>query len=115
MEVSGWVPGLWSLVLGSFGPDLGLDLDLTWDLDLSLTIFNFENESVYSTPPLEGVLSKILDNNGGGLKSSGPGSSSSGCSSGEKVSDGLKIDGEGVDNIGLELGESQTSFQKTEI
>ena len=27
-------PGLWSLVLGPFGPDL----DLTWDLDLSLTI-----------------------------------------------------------------------------
>ena len=23
-------PGLWSLVLGPFGPDLGLDLDLTW-------------------------------------------------------------------------------------
>ena len=67
-------------------------------------------------PPLEGVLSKILDNNGGGLKSSGPGSSSSGCSSSRgKVSDGHKIDGEGVDNIGLEFGESQTSFQKTEI
>ena len=35
-------PGLWSLVLGPFGPDLGPDLDLTWDLDLdlSLTIFN---------------------------------------------------------------------------
>ena len=31
-------PGLWSLVLGAFGPDLGPDLDLTWDLDLSLTI-----------------------------------------------------------------------------
>ena len=32
-------PGLWSLVLGPFGPDLGPDLDLTWvlDLDLSLT------------------------------------------------------------------------------
>ena len=78
-------------------------------------IFNFENESAYSTS-LEGVLSKILDNNGGGLKSSGPGSSSSGCSSSRgKVSDEHKIDGEGVDNIGLELGESQTSFQKTEI
>ena len=25
------------LVLGPFGPDLGPDLDLTWDLDLSLT------------------------------------------------------------------------------
>ena len=23
-------PGLWSLVLGPFGPDLGPDLDLTW-------------------------------------------------------------------------------------
>ena len=31
-------PGLWSLVLGPYGPDLGPDLDLTWDLDLSLTI-----------------------------------------------------------------------------
>ena len=30
------VPGLWCLDLGPFGPDLGLDL--TWDLDLSLTI-----------------------------------------------------------------------------
>ena len=31
-------PGLWSLVLGPFGPDLGLDLDLTWDLDLNLSL-----------------------------------------------------------------------------
>ena len=31
-------PGLWALVLGPSGPDLGPDLDLTWDLDLSLTI-----------------------------------------------------------------------------
>ena len=52
--VSGWQtkfnvspgPGLWSLVLGPFGPDLEPDLepdlDLTWDLDLdlSLTIFD---------------------------------------------------------------------------
>ena len=30
-------PGLLSLVLGPFGPDLGPDLNLTWDLDLSLT------------------------------------------------------------------------------
>ena len=30
--------GLWSLVLGPFGPDLGPDLNLTWILDLSLTI-----------------------------------------------------------------------------
>ena len=47
--VGGWVggrpnlmyspgPGLWSLVLGSFGPDLGPDLDLTWDLDLDLSL-----------------------------------------------------------------------------
>ena len=39
--VGGWVggrpnlvlspgPGLWFLVLGPFGPDLGPDLDLTW-------------------------------------------------------------------------------------
>ena len=25
-------PGLWSLVLGPFGPDLGPDLDLTWTM-----------------------------------------------------------------------------------
>ena len=31
-------PGLWSLVLGPFGPDLGLDLVLTWDLDLDLSL-----------------------------------------------------------------------------
>ena len=31
-------PGLWSLVLGPFGPDLGPDLDLTWDLDLELSL-----------------------------------------------------------------------------
>ena len=48
--VGGWVggwqtkfnvspgPGLWSLVLGPFGPDLGPDLDLTWDLDLDLSL-----------------------------------------------------------------------------
>ena len=31
-------PGLWSLVLGPFGPDLGTDLDLTGDLDLDLSL-----------------------------------------------------------------------------
>ena len=31
-------PGLWSLVLGPYGPDLGPDLDLTWDLDLDLSL-----------------------------------------------------------------------------
>ena len=31
-------PGLWSLVLGPFGPDLGPDLDLTWDRDLDLSL-----------------------------------------------------------------------------
>ena len=31
-------PGLWSLVLGPFGPDLGPDLELTWDLDLDLSL-----------------------------------------------------------------------------
>ena len=48
--VGGWVvsgkpnlvyspgPGLWSLVLGPYGPDLGPDLDLTWDLDLDLSL-----------------------------------------------------------------------------
>ena len=30
-------PGVRSSVLGPFGPDLGPDLDLTWDLDLDLT------------------------------------------------------------------------------
>ena len=37
-------PGLWPLVLGPFGPDLGPDPDLTWDLDLdlSLTILGFK-------------------------------------------------------------------------
>ena len=48
--VSGWQtkfsvspgPGLWTLVLGPLGPDLGPDLDLTWDLDLSLTILREE-------------------------------------------------------------------------
>ena len=44
--VSGWQtkfnvspgPGLWSLVLGPFGPELGPELDLTWDLDLDLSL-----------------------------------------------------------------------------
>ena len=31
-------PGLWSLVLGPFGPDLGPNLDLTWDLELDLSL-----------------------------------------------------------------------------
>ena len=31
-------PGLWPLVLGPFGPDLGVDLDPTWDLDLDLSL-----------------------------------------------------------------------------
>ena len=31
-------PGLWSFILGPFGPDLGPDLDLTWDLDLDLSL-----------------------------------------------------------------------------
>ena len=31
-------PGFWSLVLGPFGPDLGPDLDLTWELDLDLSL-----------------------------------------------------------------------------
>ena len=30
-------PGLWSFVLGPFGP-FGPDLDLTWDLDLDLSL-----------------------------------------------------------------------------
>ena len=30
-------PGLWSLVLGPFGPDLGPDLALPWDLDLDMS------------------------------------------------------------------------------
>ena len=47
--VSGWQtkfsvspgPGLWSLDLGPFGPDLGPDLDLTWDLDLDMSLTKF--------------------------------------------------------------------------
>ena len=31
-------PGLWSLVLGPFGSNLGADLELTWDLDLDLSL-----------------------------------------------------------------------------
>ena len=31
-------PGFWSLDLGPFGPDLRPDLDLTWDLDLDLSL-----------------------------------------------------------------------------
>ena len=50
LVVSGWVggdrpnlvyspgPGLWALVLGPSGPDLGTDQDLTWDLDLDLSL-----------------------------------------------------------------------------
>ena len=30
--------GLWSLILGPFGLDQGPDLDLTWDLDLDLSL-----------------------------------------------------------------------------
>ena len=41
-------PGLWSLVLGPFGPDLGPDLDLTWDLDLSLKIVQRQQRDTYS-------------------------------------------------------------------
>ena len=33
-------PGLWPLVLGPFGSNLGPDLDLTWDLDLELDNLN---------------------------------------------------------------------------
>ena len=39
-------PGLCSFVLGPSGPDLGPDLDLTWDLDLSLTIKFFNNLTI---------------------------------------------------------------------
>ena len=41
-------PGLWSLVLGPFGPDLGPDLDLTWDLDLDLSLTIIISTTVYS-------------------------------------------------------------------
>ena len=37
-------PGLWSLVLGPFGPDLGPDLDLIWDLSLTTTIIDVLNQ-----------------------------------------------------------------------
>ena len=39
-------PGLWSLVLGPFGPDLGPDLDLTWDLDLDLSLTKLKSHIV---------------------------------------------------------------------
>ena len=50
LVVGGWVgewqtkfnvspgSGLWSLVLGPSGPDIGPGLDLTWDLDLDLSL-----------------------------------------------------------------------------
>ena len=41
-------PGLWSLVLGPFRPDLGTDLDLTWDLDLELSLTILTSLSQYS-------------------------------------------------------------------
>ena len=37
-------PGLWPFVLGPFGPDLGPDLDLTWDLDLGPELDNWAPE-----------------------------------------------------------------------
>ena len=43
-------PGLGSLVLGPFGPDLGPDLDLTWDLDLSLTKSKREDMNESKSP-----------------------------------------------------------------
>ena len=44
-------PGLWSLVLGPFGPDLGPDLDLTWDLDLDLSL---------TTVTIVGIITLLL-------------------------------------------------------
>ena len=38
-------PGLWPLVLEPFGPDLGVDLDPTWDLDLDLSLTIFQSIS----------------------------------------------------------------------
>ena len=40
-------PGHWSLVLGLFGPDLGTDLDLTWDLDLDLSLTIVKNRGIF--------------------------------------------------------------------
>ena len=53
-------PGLWSIVLGPFGPDLGPDLDLTWDLDLdlSLTISDVKTQPM-SWLALAGQLGEI--------------------------------------------------------
>ena len=50
-------PGLWSLVLGPFGPDLGPDLDLTWDLDLDLSLTIFMLHSLFID-----VLQNMLNN-----------------------------------------------------
>ena len=50
-------------VLGPFGPDLGPDLDLTWDLDLSLTILNLiilQKTVLSRTSSIEIVKSKTL-------------------------------------------------------
>ena len=56
-------PGLWRLVLGPFGPDLGPDLDPTWDLDLSLTksfLVSSEWQSKFSVWPRSRSLSFVL-------------------------------------------------------
>ena len=56
-------PGLWSLVLGPYGPDLGPDLDPTWDLDLSLTksfLVSSEWQSKFSVWPRSRSLSFVL-------------------------------------------------------
>ena len=52
-------PGLWPLVLEPFGPDLGPDLDLTWDLDLSLTIPRWLNLQRLSVAVFQSMCSKV--------------------------------------------------------
>ena len=66
--VSGWQtkwnvspgPGLWSLVLGPFGPDLGPGLDLTWDLDLSLTILFIQSKGDNEVEAYEELKESLL-------------------------------------------------------
>ena len=50
-------PGLWSLVLGPYGPDLGADLDLTWDLDLDLSLTILVHKIILQVRPTLAVMS----------------------------------------------------------
>ena len=92
-------PGLWSLVLGTFGPDLGPDLDLTWDLDLSLKIpyISFSNKSVkqkmssragIKNEISDGVFSSFKKKSSFALYQQNPGSQHRGISPGSGLETG---------------------------